>query len=40
MQGIPLDKYIKHLNDKHHVNGRDIKMSFEERDRYLPVRTI
>ena len=35
-----LDTNIKHLNDKHHVNARDIKMSVEERDRYLPVRTI
>ena len=32
-----LDTNIKRLNDKHHVNARDIKTNVEERDRYLDV---
>ena len=35
-----LDTYIKHLNDTHHINIRDIKMNPIDRDKYLPIRTI
>ena len=35
-----LDTYIKHLNDAHHINIRDIKMNPIDRDKYLPIRTI
>ena len=35
---LALDSYIKHLIDRHHKVIRDVRMTEDERNRYLPVR--